>query len=368
MDHTNTDRVKTEEGLMIVENFKSLFNLFQDDINPNALEEIEGKFDKMLEKLYYQRNREEEPYVEITDSRFKDSIEEHQIDEYDLQEGIENNYPEVLEDENINKKVKFEVNGFLMSLVLKRRGDILEIVKGTIKKSLVFIILCLPLLTLAFNFPKSLGPVQEASYEVICYHSVHFFMQYPKFTLSDKIIQKNLNNAVQKMVNGMYEDNVNYMLNATKEFSPPFSKSVSYKLNFKITFWGRRYVSILFSDNAFLCGAHADGNDHTLNFDMKRGKVLRLSDLFSNGTDYISELSEIVKKSALSETGGNFPFFKSIKPDQDFVFLSDDTLLLIFQEYEYTPYSLGRPKIYVDISRLKGFKLKLEGLIIYLGI
>ena len=71
----------------------------------------------------------------------------------------------------------------------------------------------------------------------------------------------------------------------------------------------------------------------------------------------------MVKKDALSPVGQNFINFKHINPNQDFVFLSNDTLLLLFQECEYTACAVGIPKIYIGINSLKGFKLKPNGLV-----
>jgi hypothetical protein len=235
------------------------------------------------------------------------------------------------------------------------------------KKSLFVLLLCIPVLVGAFTFPKEVGPVHQTSYKVILYHGPHFFVQYFQFTLPNKEIQKKLNDAIQKIVNDMFGGVPNEMAAAMKEPPKELAKYASYVLTSKVTFFGERYISILFNDNIFLSGAHPYGFLRTLNFDMKTGKVLKLSDLFSKDTDYITELSTIVKKDALSDVGQNFMDFKHIKSNQDFVFAANDTLILFFQEYEYTAYAAGRPKIYVDIEDLKGFKLKLNGLVMYLG-
>ena len=231
------------------------------------------------------------------------------------------------------------------------------------KKLFIILLLVIPILGMAFTVPKELGPLQKSSYQVVVYHGLRFFIQYFQFTLPNKTAQKNLNDAILKIVNAQLKGLPEAMLETMKEFPPDFSKFVSYKFNSQITFFGERYISILFKDDAFLCGAHPSGSIHTLNFDMKTGKILKLSDLFSEGTDYISQLSEMVKKDALSSVGQNFMDFKHIKPNQDFVFLSNDTFLLLFQECEYTSCSAGIPKIYIDINSLKGFKLKLNGLV-----
>ena len=136
LDHTNVDRVKTDDSLRIMDDIRRIFNLFKSEVSESAFYEIEVKYNRMLDKLHSQRVDREKPAVEIIDPRFKNNIENSEIDEYELQRGIKNNYPEAFaEGEMISKKVKFEVNGFLISLVLRRRENILEIVKGSIKRA-----------------------------------------------------------------------------------------------------------------------------------------------------------------------------------------------------------------------------------------
>ncbi len=197
------------------------------------------------------------------------------------------------------------------------------------KRVFLLLLLAIPILGMAFTVPKELGPLYKTSYQVIAYHGPHFFIQNFQFTLPNKTAQKNLNDAIL-IVDAHLKGLPEAMLETMKDFPPDFSKFVSYKLNSQITFFGERYISILFKDDVFLCGTHPIGTIRTLNFDMKTGKILKLSDLFSKGTDYVSQLSEMVEKDALSSVGQNFWNFKHINPNQDFVFLSNDTFLLLF--------------------------------------
>ena len=136
LDHTNVDRVTTDDSLRILDDIRRIFNLFKSEVSESALKEIEIKYNRTLNKSHDQRVKKEKPEVKITDPRFKNTIENAQLDEYELQKVIESNYPEAFTaDEITSKKVKFEINGFLVSLVLKKRENILEIVKGTIKRA-----------------------------------------------------------------------------------------------------------------------------------------------------------------------------------------------------------------------------------------
>ncbi len=120
---------------------------------------------------------------------------------------------------------------------------------------------------MAFTVPKELGLLQKSSYQVVVYHGPRFFIQYFQFALPNKTAQKNLNDAILKIVNAQLKGLPEAMLETIKDFPPDFSKFVSYKLNSQITFFGERYISILFKDDVFLCGAHPVGTIRTLNFE-----------------------------------------------------------------------------------------------------
>ena len=95
--------------------------------------------------------------------------------------------------------------------------------------------------------------------------------------------------------------------------------------------------------------------------DKATGGILQLSDLFVPGSDYIGVISADIIEQMTAEveagTGDYFvpgsiwseeEHFKSIAPDQDFYVNTDGDLVILFDEYEVAPGSMGTPEFTVS--------------------
>lgn len=90
-------------------------------------------------------------------------------------------------------------------------------------------------------------------------------------------------------------------------------------------------------------------------YDKSAGKVIGLSDLFKDGSDYIEVISAEIKEQMIykneHELGGFFvegkDAFTAIKEDANFYIDSFDRLVIVFDEYEVAPGSMGRPEFFI---------------------
>ncbi|MBD5103425.1 MAG: GHKL domain-containing protein [Ruminococcaceae bacterium] len=90
-------------------------------------------------------------------------------------------------------------------------------------------------------------------------------------------------------------------------------------------------------------------------YDKSAGKVLELSDLFKEGSDYIGEISaeilEQMKYKNEHEDGSFFidgdDAFTGIKEDANFYIDSFDRLVIVFDEYEVAPGFMGSPQFFI---------------------
>ncbi len=111
-------------------------------------------------------------------------------------------------------------------------------------------------------------------------------------------------------------------------------------------------ISIVFLDYIYSGGAHGLTVQSSYTIDLKTGTIYELKDVFKAGTDYVSIISSEVKKQmGEREMTGYLPPFEAIRPDQDF-FLSNNSLVVYFQAYEYTPYAAGIPEFEIDFHQL----------------
>ncbi len=96
------------------------------------------------------------------------------------------------------------------------------------------------------------------------------------------------------------------------------------------------------------------------NLDKETGKYVHLADLFPEGYDYVTAISEDIKaqmmqRMAEDENQSYFinsdmpeEDFQQIAPDQQFYVNQDGQLVIVFNEYEVAPGSMGCPQFILD--------------------
>lgn len=101
--------------------------------------------------------------------------------------------------------------------------------------------------------------------------------------------------------------------------------------------------------------------------DKMNGKVAELNDLFSEGADYISPISEEIKKQMKeqidAETGFYFlendeyvDGFKEIDPNQNFYLNEDGNIVIVFDEYEVAPGYMGNPEFIIPAEMVSSIR------------
>ena len=101
--------------------------------------------------------------------------------------------------------------------------------------------------------------------------------------------------------------------------------------------------------------------------DKRTGQVLELSDLFAPGSDYVGAVSADILRQMTGQVeagqgdyfipGGIWPeedCFDSIAADQNFYLDADNRLVILFDEYEVAPGSMGSPRFVIDDRAVAG--------------
>lgn len=100
--------------------------------------------------------------------------------------------------------------------------------------------------------------------------------------------------------------------------------------------------------------------------DKKTNSVATLSTVFKDDVDYITPISENIKEQMRANTNedkGIVYFlddeeisdnFKEIKADQNFYYNSNNDLVIVFDEYEVAPGSMGNPEFVIPNSVISG--------------
>lgn len=99
-------------------------------------------------------------------------------------------------------------------------------------------------------------------------------------------------------------------------------------------------------------GAHGYYNDITYNVDMRNKKLLTLSDLFKENSDYINVINEEIRHQIEEIIKNNKEYkgiyqFKSIEENNNF-YIQDDNIGIYFDLYEIAPYAAGQPEFLIN--------------------
>lgn len=94
--------------------------------------------------------------------------------------------------------------------------------------------------------------------------------------------------------------------------------------------------------------AHGMTYIKSLTFDLQRGKLCELKDLFKPGSDYVQRLSTIIHMQIKQRNIQILGEFTIIRPNQDF-YIADKVLVIYFQLYEITPYVFGFPMFPISV-------------------
>lgn len=102
-----------------------------------------------------------------------------------------------------------------------------------------------------------------------------------------------------------------------------------------------------------------------LMLDKQSGQILSLGDLFAPDSDYVTVISENIRaqmERQMEEGVGDYflpggiwsdeECFQSIDPDQNFYVDSENNLVLIFEEFQVAPGSMGTPQFNIPMSEL----------------
>ena len=97
--------------------------------------------------------------------------------------------------------------------------------------------------------------------------------------------------------------------------------------------------------------------------DKTTGRIVKLQDLFQKDSDYITIISEEIKKQMQEQmregkasyfiaNNESTDGFECIKADENFYFDNDENLVIVFDEYAVAPGSMGTPEFIISKNKL----------------
>ncbi len=131
-----------------------------------------------------------------------------------------------------------------------------------------------------------------------------------------------------------------------------------FELGYSVIFADADFVSISFGSGRYTGGAHPNSSSYSLNFDLKNGRELSLSDLFLENSNYLSAISDF----AITDLEKQLE-----SPDDDWIrrgagpklenfkswTLSKEGLNLIFDQYQVAAYVYGPQEVLIPFANLR---------------
>lgn len=115
----------------------------------------------------------------------------------------------------------------------------------------------------------------------------------------------------------------------------------------------REVLSLSLSNYAYhYHAAHGMTYIKSLTFDLKKGSLCQLKDLFKPGSDYVQKISSLIQAQIVEREITLLEPFEQIKPNQDF-YIADKALVVYFQLYDITPYVYGFPMFPISVYDLQ---------------
>ena len=145
---------------------------------------------------------------------------------------------------------------------------------------------------------------------------------------------------------------------ATRQLgSDTISKNIKVEgtFNYSIKRKCSSIMSILFTDYLFSGGAHGRTIEIGRTFNLISGKEYSLKSLFKPDTDYVTAITNEIKKQMKERkiTDQQLVKFEKIAKNEDY-YLTNDSLVIFFSEYEYFPYSFGIQEFKIPLTTLEG--------------
>lgn len=194
-------------------------------------------------------------------------------------------------------------------------------------------------------------------------YDLNFYSSYPKLSGLD-------NTKKQKELNKDFKIQANYAVKKAKDTAKELAKhpetrkiKVTGIYDFKVKRNKGGIVSILLSDYLYSGGSRGITVTSGVTINTNSGEVYKLKDLFKDNVDFVAVLSNIISKQievrGLSDN--LLTEFRSISKEQTF-YLTERLLVIVFNEYEYFPYSFGVMEFRIPLKMLD--ELLIDGIIV----
>jgi len=181
-------------------------------------------------------------------------------------------------------------------------------------------------------------------------------LYYPEVSgLADPQVQTAINDLFRSLAEGAEATGVQNAADLAPVLLqyPDMPGQCETYFDYQIKYNQKNRISVVFQNYQYAGGAHGSTVQTAYTLNLQNGQQFALQDLFRDGADYRSAISNVVRDqlAARDLTNALFQPFSQIRADQDY-YLSNNGLVVFFQQYEILPYAAGIQEFTVDYQAL----------------
>jgi len=223
------------------------------------------------------------------------------------------------------------------------------------KLSVLFVVMILSVFTMAYTSSATCTIVKNE--EVI-----EVNMQFPVFYGMKNIPTQNYINSMLFNHASEFMQSIHDMAELgfedSKKYEYPFMPYAAWS-QYDIHFLNEKFLSLTINYYQFTGGAHGNTVKTAYNIDLSTGKNLELRSLFSDDYDYSSVILKEVNMQMKKAAEGTLfsDSIERIENEQNF-YLTEEGIVMFFQQYEIGPYCIGIPEFFISFDLLRdGLKI-----------
>lgn len=188
------------------------------------------------------------------------------------------------------------------------------------------------------------------------------FAEYPELVGASNPNAEKFNREIKNWVMKQTGDFKKEMMEMSEEDMDPDTQSGDLiEIGYDVTYATEDLISIIFGVSTYSRGAaHPNYSTYPVNFDLKSGARLKLSDLFQPGSDYLSRISsysiEDLKRQAGKDNYGYEQIEEGAAPEDDNYQswnISKKGLAITFDAYQVASYAEGPKNVVVPYASLR---------------
>lgn len=175
-------------------------------------------------------------------------------------------------------------------------------------------------------------------------------IERPRIDLSYPVVTGLPNPIVEQRINLMIQDQI-YQLFRQEGYVEDRTKSFWGTYKIRANKNGVLSLSIELYDYA-KGAAHGMTFLKSQTFDLHTGKMYSFLELFKKGSNYQQIITDIVKREIKGKDIPLIADYNGVTDEQEY-YLTDQTLVVYYQLYEYTPYAYGIPEFPIPYTALQ---------------